>query len=67
LLRELMSKNGTACHHAEIATALGLQPDEFSKHRAEVIVSRLRNKVKRDSGLNLPLESVRGVGYCLGL
>jgi len=65
LLRILLAKGGTACNHAEMATALGLHPDEFSKHRAEVIVSRLRNKVARDSGQNLPLESVRGVGYYL--
>ena len=28
LLRVLMAKDGAACNHAEIATALGLQPDE---------------------------------------
>jgi len=65
LLQLLFGKAGDVSHHAEIATALGLHPEEFSKHRAEVIISRLRHKLARDTGLNLPLESVRGVGYRL--
>ncbi len=64
-LRLLLGKAGDVSHHAEIATALGLHLDEFSKHRAEVIVSRLRHKLARNTGLSLPLESVRGVGYRL--
>jgi DNA-binding response OmpR family regulator len=67
LLRALSSKNGAACNPAEMAGALGLHPDEFSKHRAEVIVSRLRAKVTRACGLNLPLQSIRGVGYSMCL
>jgi len=65
LLQLLFGKAGDVSHHAEIATALGLHPEEFSKHRAEVIISRLHHKLARDTGLNLPLESVRGVGYRL--
>jgi DNA-binding response OmpR family regulator len=67
LLRVLAGKAGAACNHAEMAVALGLLPDEFNKHRAEVIISRLRNKVERYTGLSLPLLSVRGVGYSLHL
>jgi DNA-binding response OmpR family regulator len=67
LLRALVGKAGVACNHAEMATALGLLPDEFSKHRAEVIISRLRNKVERITGLSLPLKAVRGVGYRMSL
>ena len=65
LLRVLASKAGAPCNHAEMATALGLHPDEFSKHRAEVIVSRLRSKVTRVTGLNLPVLAVRGMGYSM--
>ncbi|MDP3650052.1 MAG: response regulator transcription factor [Rhodoferax sp.] len=65
ILRALMNKSGSACNHAELATALELHPEEFSKHRAEVIVSRLRSKVERITGLSLPLRVVRGVGYSM--
>jgi DNA-binding response OmpR family regulator len=65
LLRALHAKAGAVCSTVEMALALGLPPDEFDKHRVEVIVSRLRSKVERSSGLSLPLEAVRGVGYRL--
>lgn len=65
LLRLLSSKAGAPCNQAEMALALGLHPEEFSKHRAEVIVSRLRSKVERAAGVALPLQAVRGVGYVL--
>ncbi len=67
LLRALVGKAGAACADAELAIALGLFPEEYDKHRTEVIVSRLRAKVERESGLSLPLRSVRGVGYSLDL
>lgn len=67
LLRALASKAGTPCADAELAIALGLFPEEYDKHRTEVIISRLRAKVERESGLSLPLRSVRGVGYSLDL
>lgn len=65
LLHLLSSKAGAACNQAEMALALGLHPEEFSKHRAEVIISRLRSKVERVAGVCLPLQAVRGVGYAL--
>ena len=67
LLRALLAKGGAPCVDAELAIALGLFPEEYDKHRTEVIVSRLRAKVERESGLSLPLHSVRGVGYSLDL
>ena len=63
VIRAMLLKAGEACGHTELALAMGLLPDEFNKHRAEVIVSRLRGKVERECGLRLPIQSVRGVGY----
>ena len=63
LLRWLMSREGSLCTHAELGAALNLLPEEFDKHRVEVIVSRLRAKVQRQTGLQLPLKSQRGQGY----
>jgi DNA-binding response OmpR family regulator len=65
LLHALFGKAGAACADAELAIALGLLPEAYDKHRTEVIISRLRAKVERESGLSLPLHSVRGVGYRL--
>lgn len=65
LLRKLLEKPGMPCTHAELGVALGLHPGEFDKHRIEVILSRLSGKVARSSGLELPLQSFRNVGYGL--
>lgn len=62
-LTELASKKGKPCKHTELARAMGLMPDEWDRHRLEVIVSRLRAKVERSTGLAAPVGTVRGVGY----
>jgi len=63
LLRVLLTKAGEVVVSRELAMALGLLPDEYDKHRVEVIISRLRDKVLRESGFVLPIVSIRGVGY----
>lgn len=63
LLGELASKRGKTCQPVELARAMGLQPDEWDRHRLEVIVSRLRNKVERQTGHEAPIRTVRGLGY----
>lgn len=63
ILTELVTKKGRPCKHAELARAIGLQPDEWDRHRLEVIVSRLRLKVERETGLEAPLRTLRGTGY----
>lgn len=65
LLQHLFAKQGEVCVYAELSRALGELPEEYDKHRLEVLVSRLRAKVLRLGGTELPLESVRGQGYCL--
>lgn len=65
LLQHLSIKPGVACPYTELSRALGELPEEYDKHRLEVLVSRLRAKVQRLCGVELPLESVRGQGYCL--
>ncbi|WP_177172810.1 response regulator transcription factor [Giesbergeria anulus] len=62
-LTELISKKGKPCNHTELARAMGLMPDEWDRHRLEVIVSRLRAKVERGTGLTAPIGTMRGVGY----
>lgn len=63
LLTALMRKPGNAVNNQELAKALALLPDEYNKHRVEVIISRLRDKVVRETGVTLPLMTRRGQGY----
>lgn len=63
LLDELVAKRGKPCKPADLARAMGLQPDEWDRHRLEVIVSRLRLKVERETGFDAPIRTLRGVGY----
>jgi DNA-binding response OmpR family regulator len=65
ILRALLNKKGMACTHAELGISIELNPDELNKHRIEVILNRLSSKVKRLSGLTLPLQSFRSIGYGL--
>ncbi|CAD5367382.1 putative Transcriptional regulatory protein AruR [Rubrivivax sp. A210] len=65
VVRRLLERPGEHCSHAEIATAMGLLPEEWDKHRVEVVVSRLRAKVARELTLSLPIRSVRGIGYAM--
>lgn len=63
LLRVLFGASPKTCTYAQLGIALGVSPDELDKHRIEVIVSRLRAKVLRGAGENLPLLTDRNQGY----
>lgn len=63
LLKPMLENSSNISTHGELACALDLLPDEFNKHRIEVIFSRLREKTLRTCGLSLPLHSLRGMGY----
>ena len=63
LMAALTSKTGSPCGTAELCRALGLQPEEWDRHRVDVIISRLRAKVERQTGQSLPLRTLRGLGY----
>lgn len=65
LLRLLKDRSPEPCTPMELGMAMGMLPDEFDKHRIEVIISRLRTKISRLSGANIPIRSHRGMGYSL--
>ena len=50
-----------------LIAALTDQPWNFDPHRIEVLVHRLRNRVRNGSNCTLPVRAVRGVGYRLTL
>lgn len=65
LLRLLKDRSPKPCTPMELGMAMGMLPDEFDKHRVEVVVSRLRTKISRLSGASIPIRSHRGMGYSL--
>lgn len=66
LLRALIGSASQTCSYAQLGVALGTHPDELDKHRIEVIVSRLRSKITRSTGLVAPLRTDRSLGYRWG-
>lgn len=67
LLGVLLKKPGVLCEHGEFFRAMSLLPEEHNKHRIEVILSRLRDKVRRETGQMLPIHARRGLGYVLAI
>lgn len=65
LLAPLFKNGGRLCSHNALLLSMGLLPEEFDKHRIEVVISRLRQKVLHESGLPLPVQAARGSGYIL--
>lgn len=63
LLSVLVVSKGLPVKMSALARGMGLAADEWSQHRMEVIVSRLRSKVERHTGLKAPIRTIRGEGY----
>jgi len=63
ILRVFLGQPGETVAAPELAVALGQLPEEYDKHRLEVIISRLRDKVLRETGSRLPVVARRGIGY----
>lgn len=54
---------GEECTFELIAGRLGIDPSEPYRHRIEVIIFRLRRKFKNSLFIDLPIRSMRGIGY----
>lgn len=69
LLLRLLEAGGEVVERDVILQHLAASdPDqEFDPHRLEMLVHRLRRKVQTVAGEELPLVTVRGVGYLLSL
>jgi len=63
VIKTLLRKPDEICSHQDLSIALRLLPDEYNKHRVEVIISRLRERVQRGAGVPLPIYAKRGTGY----
>lgn len=65
ILLELFAKSGTPLSRDLLINALTDEPAEFDPHRLEVLIHRLRTKVRSSLSASLPLRSIRGMGYVL--
>jgi DNA-binding response OmpR family regulator len=63
LLQRLAHQPGAVVSRQDLATSLGHDPDAYDFRRMEILVRRLRQKVKTSLGIELPLETVRKIGY----
>ncbi len=63
LLQRLAHKPGAVVSRQDLATSLGHDPEAYDFRRMEILVRRLRQKVKTSLGIELPLETVRKIGY----
>ncbi len=62
-LQPLFAQPGSAVPRETLIGALTQQPFDFDPHRLDVLVHRLRARVRAASGLALPIRAVRGIGY----
>lgn len=63
LLQKMADKPGAVVARQDLAISLGHDPEAYDFRRMEILVRRLRQKVKLELGTELPLETVRKIGY----
>lgn len=63
LLNALAANPGETLDRDSLIRALGQTPASYDPRRMEILVRRLRNKVKADIGDDLPVTTVHGRGY----
>lgn len=62
-LRPLLAQPGQTIQRDTLIQALTDDPAAFDPHRLEVLLHRLRTRVKKQTGRELPMRAVRGTGY----
>lgn len=63
IVEKLATNNGDVISKDDIAVALGYSPSVYDFRRLEVIIRRLRNKVKQALGIEIPLKTAHRRGY----
>jgi DNA-binding response OmpR family regulator len=62
-LRMLFEQPGEPVERERLIAGMTESPADFDPHRLEVLLHRLRQRVRGASGHALPLRAVRGIGY----
>lgn len=63
LLMTLFTNQSNTVTKKTIITNLGQHIDSYDFRRLEILIRRLRKKVKETSGLDLPIKTIHAVGY----
>lgn len=63
VMQALAEEPGRAVPRRLLVQALGQDPETYDYRRMEVLVRRLRTKVREQLGLDLPLETAHRLGY----
>lgn len=63
LLAALAAQPGRTVPRDALILAVGHDPATYDPRRMEILVRRLRNKVRMQTSVPLPLETARGLGY----
>lgn len=67
VLRCLFGTPGRLVHREHLIAALTPEVFDFDPHRLDSLISRLRRKILRATGVPLPLATVHGEGYVMTL
>jgi DNA-binding response OmpR family regulator len=67
LLQRLFDTINAPLSRSDLIQALGHDTEYYLDHRLDMLISRLRRKVRETIGLPLPLKAVRSVGFVLTL
>ncbi|MFI8719652.1 response regulator transcription factor [Stenotrophomonas sp. NPDC077464] len=65
VLQLLFAANGDAVTREQMIATLTDTPWDFDPHRLDVLVHRLRARVRGATGVELPIRALRGQGYLL--
>lgn len=60
------SQPGDPVSKEKFVDLFGTTPELFDPRRLEIMVRRLRNKVRTTTGLDLPVNTAHGIGYAFG-
>ncbi|NZA28522.1 response regulator transcription factor [Luteimonas sp. SJ-92] len=63
LMGAFLGARGAQVKRDDLVSALAAEVPGFAASRLEMLVHRLRRKVQRATGANLPLVAIRGIGY----
>ncbi|UHQ19198.1 response regulator transcription factor [Lysobacter sp. KIS68-7] len=66
VVARLASSLGELVTREQLVAVVADNVHDFDPHRIEMVIHRLRRKVRTQSGKSLPLTSVHGKGYVLG-
>lgn len=63
LVRRLLTEPGEPVSRESLVRALGQAPERYDQRRMDTLMRRLRGKISRELGADLPIDTVHGFGY----